>query len=426
MRLVYIILCCFLAAGSFTGCGKLDDITPPSITWSEPEPNTVIDVPDTLKIVAEVSDNSIITTILITLVDNHDKPLVPALYYYPDTKKFTVICYLPIDDKLITSGEYRLLITAFDGLNSKNEYRPVQIHELPLEMKGYIAITSAYPFKTTVTKLDTSFEPDTSFLVEEGFALSAFSNVWDQFYYVSPSPSTLWAYPTKSFEPLWEFAAEQPRPEITSLFADRQLIFSSANGDAGILNEGGNIILRTPEMPGKEMDCLAADDTYIYAELVSLSGDQRSIIAYYRVTGNIRSQKNVSNDIFAILPLDGKALMISGSGISTIISEFDADNTWITTLKTLQAMNVQSALKISEDEVLLFTDNEVLIYDYYLNSVSEYLPEGYRFGRLDKLNSQLFAVKDMKVDIYRLQDAVFIRTISFDAPVKDFQILFNK
>lgn len=426
MRLDYIILICLLTVGFFSGCAKLDDLTPPTIVWSEPGANTVINVPDTLKIVAEVSDNSIITTILVTLVDDQDKPLVPAQYYYPDADKFTVTCYLPIDDKLISSGQYRLLITAFDGLNSKNEYRAVQIHELPLELQGYIAITSAYPFKTTVTRLDNFFNPDTSFLVETGFALSAYSNIWDQFYYVSPSPSTLWAYPIESFEPLWEFAAEQPRPEITSLFSDRQLIFATANGDAGILNEGGNVILRTPEMPGKEMYCLAADDTYIYAELVSLSGDQRSIIAFYRVTGNIRSQKNISNDIFALLPVDGKALMITGSGISTIISEFDPDNTLITTLKTMQEMNVASAIKISGDEVLIFTDSEVLLYDHYLNSVSEYLPDGYRFGRLDKLNSQLFAVKDMKVDIYNLQDAEFIRTLTFDAPVEDFQILFNK
>ena len=425
MRGIFLIAILILDLALFCSCNKDEDSQPPVINFIEPAESLFLLLPDTVRVVAEVRDETNITVVEVSLVNEHGIPIVTGGFYYPDTSFYKVTSYLSITDKSIPSGTYQIKVMTSDYYNIATSYRSIFLNEIPQELMGYLAVTASYPFESTVIRLDPQFNTDSSFVFPKGFQLSGFHGLWEQFYFVSSEPSVLYAFNDSDFEPLYEFAAWLPRPVFSSILTDQQLLFSTMNGDAGILNSQGQIVIITQPQPAKTIQCFAADENYLYAEMVSLSGAVREFSAFYRVTGAVRAQRLVSDDIMALQAFQGKALLISNSETNTILSEFDPDDMLITDLKSMLRQEISSTLKINENDFLIFTEDGLMLYEYDVNYISEYLPGSYAFGRYDHLNDRLYLVRDSAVEIFN-PIASFPTIIPFNEPVKDFHLIFNK
>lgn len=422
-----ILTGCFLVGLFFiTACKEVEDEIPPLITFISPTENTSVAMPDTLKVVAEISDNINIQSVMVVLADPDGNPVIPAEYSFPETREFTLTAYLPIVDKSLPGGSYRVKITANDGTNTNTDYLPVLVNEIPRELLGFLVISAEYPFETDITRLKPDFSPDTSFTIPKGFLQSAYSSLWDEFIFVSPEPSVMYSFSRDRFEPMWEFSSSLPRPRFTSLLTDSQLLFATANGDAGILNASGMIVMRTGALNNKTIACMAADEKYIYAELMSLSGNNREIVAFYRATGGIRSRKFIDQDIISLQTSNGKVLMFSRDGLQGVIAEFDPETTLISTLETFGNPEVYSSIKLSNDEFLLLCQGQVLLFDAHYGTLSELIPGTYISGCFDDLQNRLFLISGTQVDIYAHPLPSLIQTLQFEAPLKAFHIIYNK
>jgi hypothetical protein len=407
-------------------CREVEDEIMPVISFISPGENSVIDMPDTLKVEAFISDNVSVRSVMVVLADVDGNPVIPAEYRFPDEPEYDLTAYLPVTDKTLPGGSYRVKITVNDGTNSESDYLPVIVNEIPRDLQGYLAITAGYPFKTDISYLDPAFAVDTFFTVPKGYLLSEYSSLWDEFYFASSDPSVLYCFAIRHFDPLWEFSASLPRPVFTSLQPDHQLVFSTANADVGILNAGGMVVMRTAAQTSKTIQCMAADDQYIFAEMTSLSGNNREIVAFYRSTGGVRSRKLIDQDIISLQTSNGKVLMFSNSGLFTIISEFDPETTSILTLETFEQSTIYGTVKLSEDMFLILGEGQALKFDYPGDALYEFLPKTYRSGCYDDLGDRLFLVDNNNVDIYQATSAAFIRTLNFQDPVRGFHIVYNK
>jgi hypothetical protein len=407
-------------------CSEVEDEIPPLISFLSPTENTSVAMPDTLKVVAYISDNMNIESVMVVLADVEGNPVIPAEYRFPETTEYTLTAYRPLVDKTLTGGSYRVKITANDGTNTNTEYLPVLVNEIPRELLGFLAITAEYPFETNIRCLKPDFSPDTSFVFPKGFLRSAYSSLWDEFIFVSPEPSVMYSLSRDRFEPMWDFSASLPRPQFTSLWVDSQLLFATANGDAGILNASGMIVMRTGALSNKTIACMAADGKYIYAELMSLSGNNREIVAFYRATGGIRSRKFIDQDIISLQIANGKVLMFSNSGMQGIISEFDPETTLISTLETFNNPEIYSSIKLSNDEFLLLCQGQVLHFNSHYGTLSEWISGTYLSGCLDDLQERLFMISGTQVDIYAGPSPSLVQTLQFEAPLEAFHIIYNK
>jgi len=134
---VILISVLSLTISLFVSCDKNEDLSSPVINFVAPLENTTIDLPDTLKVVANVYDDRNLVSVMAVIVDDLGRPVTTAVYKYPGYKEYTLSAFLLIDDKAITSGTYRILITAFDGTNSKNEYQDIlQSYGLKVKIGG--------------------------------------------------------------------------------------------------------------------------------------------------------------------------------------------------------------------------------------------------------------------------------------------------
>lgn len=282
MRKNRVISIFFLLAVLAHSCKDTGDHYPPVIHIIYPSTGVYLEVPDTLEVRAEVTDDRVIRSISVSLLNSNKIPVAPVKYYYPEIYHYNLHALLEVTDKTLESGQYTLQVTAFDGFNESRRSVKVNLNEVEKEVTGYIMVTSSFLPQSTISSLNRQFESDTAFVLSKPFGISGVHGAWDLFCFVSDNPSVLYAYSSDKFEIQWEFAALPPKPVFSSLWTDKQILFGTMNGDAGILNRSGKVTLITPTQPGKSVDCLAADDQYIYAELVSWDGmkteDRKSVV----------------------------------------------------------------------------------------------------------------------------------------------------
>jgi hypothetical protein len=274
--------------------------------------------------------------------------------------------------------------------------------------------------------LNPAFESDTEFVFPHSFWLSATQSMWGKFIFVTGEPSDLITFNTETFESEWEMAADPPRPLITALISDHDLIFSTANGDAGILNDNGNISLRTEVFDDKSIQCLAADDKYIYAAHVSLSGNIHELTVVSRLTGDIWEQRLISGEIKSLVPVGKKLLVFLQLTSGAEIIDYDPREFILTEMSFLPDETIKSAVKISDSQVLMLTNRRVISYDPVLNRFSGFKNEAYNFCRYDRLNDEVFLVRDTILYGFKRNNGDLIEEKTFPEEIMDFQILYNK
>ncbi|MBW6460933.1 MAG: hypothetical protein K0B08_10215 [Bacteroidales bacterium] len=407
-------------------CRDVSDYSAPVIVIFQPNSGHSLQVPDTLYVKGEVDDNRVIRSVTVALVNKDKIPVAPVRYFNPETSYFKISTYLVISDKSLKSGGYNLVVTASDGYQVRQASVTVNMIETPLTLLGYVAVTEPLSFKSVITRMDSNFETDTSFVFPKSFRLSGMSSLWEQFFFVSETPGVIHTFSTDTWEIVREYAAAPPRPEFTGLWVDRHLVFSNLNGDAGILNNYGNLVVRTPPAGGKTIQCLAADDKYIYAEHVSLNGAETELTVFYRPTGVIRIQRLLHQDITVLIPFDDKVLILSNTTEKAIISEYDPGSLKLTELSVLENVRIISALKIDDHLFLILTPEKVLMFNRYHNQVTDYLHATYQFGKYDSLNNYLYLVNGNVLDVIQFVTSNLVHQLVFDDKLVDFHIIYNK
>jgi len=420
----YIVTFGFLLI--IASCRHDEDMYAPEIIYTEPAAGYTVNMPDTLDVKVAISDDRIIRTVVLTLVNEDKIPVIPGIYYYPDNTDFLIETSLPLVDKSMASGPYNLLVTVSDGTDQKNKYQQIFINEIPLQLQAYIIVTAQFDFKSIIIKLDPGFEPDTQFVVPRGYWLSAVQSMWGKFIFVTDEPSSLLALNTESFETEWEMAAALPRPLITGLFPDEELVFSTANGDVGILSIDGITTLRTEPYDNKTIQCLAADDKNIYAAHVSLSGDIHELTVYSRINGSIWEQRSVSGEIRSLVPAGDKLLVFMQIPAGARVMEYDPDNFILTEISFLPDENIKSAVSISDSQLLLVTDVRVISYYPVINQFGNFKDQSYDFCRYDPLSDIVFLARDSMIYGFDRYTGSLMEEKAFPEEILDFQILYNK
>lgn len=420
----YIVLPGFLLA--IGSCKPAKEMYAPEIIFVEPAAGHIVDLPDTLDVQVRISDERLIRTAVLTMVNADKIPVIPANYYYPDSAEYLIKASLPLVDKSLASGPYNLLVTVSDGTDQKNQYLQIMIEEIPLQLQAYIVVTAQFDFKSTIIKLNPAFETDTQFVFPHGFCLSAIQSIWGEFIFVTGEPSVMVSFNPETFENEWEMAAAPPRPLITALIADQELVFSTANGDAGILSSDGSISLRTQAFDDKTIQCLAADDKYIYAAHVSLSGDIRELTVFSRLTGSIWEQRLISGEIRSLVPAANNLLVFLQLPGGAKIMDYDPRNFILTELNQLPEESITSTVKIFDGEVIILTDSRVISFYPVLNQAVNFKDQSYKIGRYDPLNDEIFLVRDTILYGYKRNTGELMDEKSFPQEIMDFQILYNK
>ncbi len=413
-------------AVQLVSCNENDDASRPVITLDQPAQSSEYDVPDTVFVKGIAEDDQAIRSLYVTITDQYENEMVQRKTYLPDANRFVFETYFELTDKNLETGFYNVKVTADDGTNSTNQYQPIYIVELPERMTGYFAVTGQLGITSTIYKLDPDFNQDTIVTIPEACLMTALNSNWEQFFFISDEPSVLTSYEISSMEPAWEVEDSPPRPVISDIIGGPDLMFSSENGDISILDINGNTRIKTVPYQDKKITSLAADDLYIYAAHVSLTGSINELTTYYLITGQVREQKLLSAPVSSIVATGGEAIIFLDSGPDVPVMLYDPETLEISQLTLIPGEELISAEKISDEEIFLLTENRVITFDPVSLNYSSFSPEPYEICRYDPISDDVYLVKDNFVYRYKRSTGDLIRNKQFQDDIIDFQILYNK
>jgi len=410
----------------FISCKNNIDTSDPRINFISPAENYIVNIPDTIDIEVGISDDRVIKTVAVSVVDENKIPIVQAKYYTPNTNQFFFQTSFELIDKSLVSGPCQILVTAFDGENSKNKYRTIILNEIPARIEAYIALSGQFNFKTTILRLDHFYEIDTQFIFPHRYSLSAIHGLWEEFFFITDEPAYLYSFNPFDFEIEWNIGADPPRAQYTAVISDQELIFSTANGDVAICGEDGNITLRTVPYDSKTINCLAADDKYIYAGHTSLSGNIHELTVFYRVTGEIKVQRLMGGEVMSLATYNDDVLVFIRSEPGSEVMQYDPEELILTKLTILPVEEINEVVRITDDEFLLVTDINVIAYQPANNGLSVFSEQAHTACRYDPLNDIVYLLSEFRVSGYDWVSENLVMEKIFPERVLDFQILYNK
>ena len=102
-------------------CNKKDEISP-NIQITSPNEYSNHDVLDTLAVVGTISDNEQLEYVKLSLLNENNVTVASVITLFPETKEYSLNHEFIIDNILLESGDYNLLVTASDGENETREY----------------------------------------------------------------------------------------------------------------------------------------------------------------------------------------------------------------------------------------------------------------------------------------------------------------
>lgn len=425
MRRNLLLILVFLLMVMISSCIQEEDVTDPVIEYIDPVELATVNLPDTINVQVKITDDNDLNLVVLNLLNTNKIPCVSAQYYYPGSNEFHLETSIILDDKNMVSGTYELQVFASDGVNTKFKYRSVIIKEIPKEVIGYLAVTKPLSFKSNITVFNSEFDADTQLVIPQAHLHSGYSGLWEQFFFVSDEPSVITSYNPEYFEPLWEVGALPPKPVFTDIFVDKELIFGTENGDIGIISEFGDIILRTGSDENFPVKHIAADENFIYAAHQSLNGDINRLSVYYRISGILVDQPQLSVEIAALVPVDGFLMVFTHHGNGFDIKRYYPETYLLINFCSRDGDSIISVEKITDDHMMLVTNRCIIEYDYPC-SFTDFTIEPYDFCRIDELNDIVFLARDNTLNAFGIESGNLYSQKVFNDKLVDLHILYNK
>ena len=408
-------------------CREESDEIYPVIDMQAPPGNEKYAVFDTIEVRAAISDNKIIASVGVTLVNENKIPVTNVSFKYPGTAAYLLVSDLVLSDKYIETGDYYIQVQASDGQNVKYNYQPVQVEGLEKMVLGYIALTASGSLTTNVYRLTNEFIPDSSFIFPHGHQFSLLNPFYEQFYMVTPYPSRIYSFALGDFEEQWVEPAALPSPAFLCGVCNEETWLSTQNGDILAYNSSGRVVFRTSVLPAFSIPVFNVGEIFVNAGAVSSDGNVRYFTSYYKTSGLLYYSVGVTEEIVAIEPVQKKALIFANEVSGLVINEFDPENlNSITQLYYLPGMRFEKVQRAGNGIYLSKASGRVFKYDYNQNTLSLFYDDDTGILRYDEVNGLVFVSSGVDLLILDGKTGEVIRTVSFDHPVLDLHAIYNK
>ena len=299
----------------FSACREKDSVAP-DVAILQPQEGAVFSVFDTVFITITAVDETDLASVSARLVNANFIAIGASVNVNINVSTNGGRAELVIDDKLIDTGDYYVLITATDGTNEQREFREIRISGLPKERRAVYFSSTNSGGSDIISRVDSLFENSTLWLQADqdirkicvnslndrltliGYLSTGIRNYNIDFPSLSWSDDVFQAAQTERYLDL--VCSEN---DVFAAIYDREVRGYSLSGGLIMNHSTGNY---RPET-------IFSTGNYLVVEMKLVGDDDHFIFVYQRQTRVLLRQLDVPMDVVSICQLQNDEILLFGN-----------------------------------------------------------------------------------------------------------------
>ena len=425
-KIVFIGLVCL----GFS-CSKETDEQVPTIWVASPIDMQHIAVGDTVRVIAKITDNRVVESVSVTLVDDNGIPLLSTISEQPNVTEYDLDLFYAIDDIQISSGTYYFDVTAFDGVNRVYETVPVVINGIAQQREG-IFIFDNVSNQTSIYRLDTVLNAILFKTLTGDFLGGAVNHYHQQVVCAGNVSGKVTVMDIKTGAELWSLplANGGSFPSFTGVFSHNQTVYVAYyNENIRGYDGGGNLSYGTQAHSGYYGESGWVHEDVLLVEQTSKSIAGTKMVVYWMASGAERHQIVLSEDICGMFSLnnDEVILFTNDAANNGRLSFYSVSNNVRSIPFNIGPGKIDAVTQISTGEYLVARNGDLKIISANTFSTLPYL-SGVNASILkyDVTSDELVVVDGNKLSLYDYTKRTVKQSYTHSNHILDMQFLYNK
>lgn len=398
MRLWIVSVLALAFVAMVNSCQKKDGVSP-VIEIITPAENSIYNVFDTVWVQYNVADETDLVQVVAQLVNADFVPVGESQIASVSSSTFSGVAGLIIDNKLLPTGDYYIMVMANDGTNEKRAYRKIKVVALP-KLRRAIYCAS---YSGQIWQVDSQLQSATPWAQHIGDVGEMVVNSEnDRLTVVSKFDTriTNFSLATKALQ--WSddvFAAAQAIRFNDLKGYSNQVYVALYDRELRRYNLSGALTLNIPT-PDHRPELIHVDANYLVVEMELTGANDHFIFVYQASTDALLRQFDVPMDVVSMCAFDEDEIMLFGNenGNAKVILYNMTNNAWWEPRQLPNGL-VIAAAKLDGRTYAIAHSNGIYTYTYSPNYLNLIRPGGgFQQVTFDEGNGTILATNGQNLE----------------------------
>lgn len=377
MRLLYSVTSLVLLSIclSFHSCTEKDNEAP-IVSILAPLSESVYSVFDTVTVRVSVVDETELVSVSAKLVNADFIPVGVSKNIAINTDTNQGFTELVINDKVLDTGFYYVLVIANDGTNEQREYQRITIFGLPKERKAiYFSSTNGLG-ADNISRVDSLFQYSSIWLQSnQDIGKICVNSLKDRLTLMGRFSTGINSYNLSFGSLVWSddvFLSAQTARYTDLICAANDVYTSTYDREIRAYSVSGALQMNL-QTGNYRPETLFAEENYLLVEMELIGDDDHFVFVYNRETKSLLWQLDVPMDIISICHLQGDEVLLFGvEDGSAKVLHYDIGSNAFWQPRLLPVGKLFSAVKMEGQMFAIAHENGLYTYTYspnYLNLI---------------------------------------------------------
>lgn len=354
-------------------CDKEGDTYSPQVSISKPYENQLFAIDEKINVVANVCDDRKLEYVSVKLLNEDMTPVSASQTVYPENNCTDINLEISIDNTLLPTGIYYVLISASDGVNVANEFRKISIKGFDKKLK-FILVLTRNDGTVTVNKIDSLNNVTQVKTITTDYCGAAVSSDAQQFYLAGRYTGDVSVFSIKDWQLQWNVPviANPPFPYFEEIDVYNSCLYVSyREGMFHIYNESGNIVASHVTENGEYPLVFLPFKDYLITYEVSPGSSQKHLIVYFVPSFTIYKKIPVTCEILKVFPMnENECLLFCNDGDQGLIKLFSLSTGSVTDMYIFSNNLFPDVTQMEPAQYLFSSETAIWHFSYDYKGIS--------------------------------------------------------
>ena len=348
----------------------------PSVSILAPLDGAVYAVYDTVFVSLTAVDETQLKSVSVRIVNANFIPIVSSSLVNINPNTNSGNAQLVIEDKLLDTGDFYVVVIATDGTNEQREFRRIRIIGLPKERRAIYFSSLLGAGNGLISKVDSVFEHATPWLQpNQDVHKICVNSLNDQLTLIGHFSTGISSYDLNYGSMVWVdnvFPLAQTPRYLDLVCSENDVYTATFDRLVKAYNLSGGLIMKE-ETSNFRPELIFIEGSYLVVEMELVGDDDHFIFVYNKNTRVLLWQLDVPIDVVAMCQLQGDEVLLFGNenGNAKVLHYDIGDNAYWQP-RQLPNGKLVGAVKTEGNKFAIAHENGLYSYTYapnYLNLI---------------------------------------------------------